>query len=84
MPQPLQLPDGTVLLSNRFGHGPFEDFQRFVRVVVPQGIEIEGVYERLMECTLHVTGSMPSYSKTANERTLSGCAALQPRKVRPQ
>jgi hypothetical protein len=45
MPEPLQLPDGTVVLSNRFGHGPFKDFQRFVRVVLPQGVEIEGVYE---------------------------------------
>jgi hypothetical protein len=30
MPEPLQLPDGTVVLSNRFGHGPFKDFQPFV------------------------------------------------------
>jgi hypothetical protein len=45
MAEPLQLPDGTVVLSNRFGHGPFKDFQPFVRVVLPQGIEIEGVYE---------------------------------------
>jgi hypothetical protein len=45
MPEPLQLPDGTVVLSNRFGHGPFKDFQPFVRVLLPQGIEIEGVYE---------------------------------------
>src|SRR5688572_18619115 len=41
----LQLPDGTVVLSNRFGHGPFKDFQPFVRVILPQGVEIEGVYE---------------------------------------
>ena len=45
MARPLQLPDGTVVLSNRFGCGPFKDFQPFVRVVLPQGVEIEGVYE---------------------------------------
>jgi hypothetical protein len=45
MPEPLPLPDGSVVLSNRFGHGPFKDFQRFVRVVLPQGVEIEGVYK---------------------------------------
>ena len=45
MPEPLQLPDGTAVLSNRFGHGPFKDFQPFVRVILPQGVEIEGVYE---------------------------------------
>jgi hypothetical protein len=33
------------VLSNRFGHGPFKDFQRFVRVLLPQGVEIEGIYE---------------------------------------
>lgn len=40
-----ELPDGTVVLSNRFGHGPFKDFQRYVLVVPPQGVEIEGIYE---------------------------------------
>ena len=45
MPEPLQLPDGTAVLSNRFGHGPFKDFQPFVRVVLPQGVEFEGIYE---------------------------------------
>ena len=45
MPLLLQLPDGTVVLSYRFGHGPFEDFQPYVRVVLPQGVEIEGIYE---------------------------------------
>jgi hypothetical protein len=45
MPEPLQPPDGTVVLSNRFGHGPFKDLQPFLRVIVPQGVEIEGVYE---------------------------------------
>jgi hypothetical protein len=44
MPLPLQLLQGSIVLSNRFGHGPFEDCQRFVRVVLPQGVEIEGVY----------------------------------------
>jgi hypothetical protein len=44
MPLPLQLPEGSVVLSNRFGDGPFEDCARFVRVALPQGIEIEGVY----------------------------------------
>lgn len=44
MPLPIQLPDGSVVLSNRFGDGPFEDCQRFVDVVLPQGVEIEGVY----------------------------------------
>jgi hypothetical protein len=44
MPLPLQLPDGTVVLSNRFGHGPFADCQPFVRVQLPQGVEIEGVF----------------------------------------
>lgn len=44
MPEPLQLPDGTVVLSNRFGHGPFFDCQSYVRVVLPQGVEIEGIY----------------------------------------
>jgi hypothetical protein len=43
MPEPLQLPDGSVVLSNRFGHGPFKDFQPYVRVVLPQSVEIEGV-----------------------------------------
>ena len=56
MPEPLQLPDGTVVLSNRFGHGPSDD-QSFVRVVLPQGEEIEGVYEaatgiRPLRCSL--------------------------------
>ena len=45
MPEPLQLPDGTVVLTNRFGHGPFKDFQPFVRVILPQDVEIEGFYE---------------------------------------
>jgi hypothetical protein len=31
-------------LSNRFGDGPFHDCERFVRVRLSQGIEIEGVY----------------------------------------
>jgi hypothetical protein len=44
VPLPLQLPEGSVVLSNRFGDGPFHDCERFVRVVLPQGIEIEGVY----------------------------------------
>ena len=44
MPQPVQLPDGSIVLSNRFGDGPFEDCQRFVRVRLPQGVEIEGVF----------------------------------------
>jgi hypothetical protein len=44
MPLPLQLPNGSVVLSNRFGDGPFADCERFVRVVLPKGIEIEGVY----------------------------------------
>jgi hypothetical protein len=44
MPLPLQLPEGSVVLSNLFGDGPFHDCERFVRVVLPQGIEIEGVY----------------------------------------
>jgi hypothetical protein len=43
-PQPLQLPPGSIVLRNRFGDGPFEDCERFVRVVLPQGIEI-GVYD---------------------------------------
>jgi hypothetical protein len=45
MPDLLQLPDGTRVLSNRFGCGPFKDFQPFVKVVLPQGVEIEGVYK---------------------------------------
>ena len=40
---PLQLPPGSVVLSNRFGDGPFHDCERFVGVVLPQGIEIEAV-----------------------------------------
>jgi hypothetical protein len=40
----LQLSDGTTVRSNRFGSGPFEDFEQFVRVLLPQGVEIEGVY----------------------------------------
>jgi hypothetical protein len=44
MPWSLQLPDETVVLSNRFGCGPFDDCQPFVRVQLPQGVEIEGVY----------------------------------------
>jgi hypothetical protein len=47
MARVLQLPDGTTVLSNQFGSGPFEDFERFVRVVVPQGVELEGVYTAL-------------------------------------
>jgi hypothetical protein len=47
MPEPLQLSDGTVVLSNRFGHGPFKDFQSFVRVILAQSVEIENVYEAL-------------------------------------
>ena len=43
MPQPLQLPEGSIVVSNRFGDGPFEDCQRFVCVQLPQGVEIEGV-----------------------------------------
>ena len=44
MPLPIQVPDGTVVLSNRFGDGPFEDCQQFIHVRLPQSIEIEGVY----------------------------------------
>ena len=44
MPLPIQVPDGTVVLSNRFGDGPFADCQQFIQVVLPQGVEIEGVY----------------------------------------
>ena len=44
MPKVLQLPEGTTVLSNRFGSGPFENYERFVRVLLPQGVEIEGVY----------------------------------------
>jgi hypothetical protein len=44
MPWTLQLPDGTVVLSNRFGCGPFDDCQSYVRVQLPQGVEIEDVY----------------------------------------
>src|SRR5262245_45261767 len=44
MPLPLELPEGSVVLSNRFGDGLFQDCERFVCVVLPQGIEIEGVY----------------------------------------
>ena len=38
-----QLPDGTVVLSNRFGHARFADCQRLVRVVMPHGVAIEGI-----------------------------------------
>lgn len=44
MPLPIQVPDGTAVLCNRFGDGPFEDCQRFIQVVLPQGVEIEGIY----------------------------------------
>jgi hypothetical protein len=44
MPLPLQLPDGSIVLSNRFGDGPFEDGQCFVCVRLPQDVEVEGVY----------------------------------------
>jgi hypothetical protein len=44
MPWSFQLPDGTVALSNRFGCGPFDDCQPYVRVQLPQAVEIEGVY----------------------------------------
>jgi hypothetical protein len=44
MPLPIQVPHGTVVLSNRFGDGPFEDCQQFIQVVLPHGVEIEGVY----------------------------------------
>jgi hypothetical protein len=44
MPLPIQLPEGSIVLSNRFGDGPFEDCQHFVRVVLPQGVEIDGIY----------------------------------------
>jgi hypothetical protein len=44
MPLPLQLPPGSIVLNNRFGDGPFEDRQRFVDLVLPQGVELEGVY----------------------------------------
>jgi hypothetical protein len=44
MPLPLQLPSGSVVLSNRFGEGPFADCECFVRVLLPQGVEVEGVY----------------------------------------
>ena len=44
MPQPLQLPEGSIVFSNRFGDGPFEDCQRFVCVQLPQGVEIEGIF----------------------------------------
>jgi hypothetical protein len=40
MPQRLQLPEGSVVLSNRFGHGLFNDCPRFVRVQLPQGVAI--------------------------------------------
>jgi hypothetical protein len=63
MPQPL---DGIVVLSNRFGHGPFKDFQPFVRVVLPQGIEIEGVYERLPEYSRRSFGSTRSLCRMAS------------------
>ena len=43
MPWSLQLPDGTIVLSNRFGCGPFDDCQPYFRVQLPQGVEIEGV-----------------------------------------
>jgi hypothetical protein len=43
MPLPLQLPEGSVVLSHRFGDGPFR-----LRTIRPRraaaGIEIEGVY----------------------------------------
>jgi hypothetical protein len=41
MALPIQVPEGTVVLSNRFGDGPFEDCQQFVQVKLPQGVEIE-------------------------------------------
>jgi hypothetical protein len=44
MPLPIQVPDGTVVLSNRFGDGPFGDCQQFIQVLLPKGVEIEGVY----------------------------------------
>jgi hypothetical protein len=44
MPLPIQVPYGTVVLSNRFGDGPFEDCQQFIHVRLPQGVEIEGIY----------------------------------------
>jgi hypothetical protein len=44
MPLPIQVPDGTVVLSNRFGDGPFDDCPQFIQVVLPQGVETEGVY----------------------------------------
>jgi hypothetical protein len=40
MPLPIQLPDGSVVLSNRFGHGPFDDCQPFVRIVLPPGVRL--------------------------------------------
>jgi hypothetical protein len=43
MPEVLQLPDGTKVFSNRFGNGPFQNCERFVNVVLPQGVEIEGI-----------------------------------------
>ena len=51
MPWSLQLPDGTVVLSNRFGHGLFDDCQSFVCVQLPQGVEIEGVYNAARRAT---------------------------------
>jgi hypothetical protein len=44
MPLPIQVPDSTVVLCNRFGDGPFEDCQQFIQVLLPQGVQIEGVY----------------------------------------
>ena len=71
MPEPLQLPDGTVVLSNRFGDGPFKDCQPFVRVVLPQGVEIEGVYKaahgiQLPRYWLHVFALSAGAARTAH------------------
>jgi hypothetical protein len=46
MPKPLQLPDGSVVVSNRFGNGPFDDFQHFVRVIFPQCVAFPAISAR--------------------------------------
>jgi hypothetical protein len=56
---PLQLPDGTVVLSNRFGNGPFDDCQPFVEqsrtLLAPFVRTVAGAaaYDR---CTVGATG----------------------------
>ena len=68
MPLPIQILDGTVVLSNRFGDGPFEDCQQFIQVRLPQGVEIEGIYNAASANSPCCCGSMcldePRDSKT--------------------